>query len=619
MSGNLCAFPECGKKLVDEKGRVFGEICHIEAANPGGERYNSNSSDEYRRSFENLILMCHDHHIITDDVNDFDVQILTQFKNQHTAKYMNVGYTVTDEIANRTLEKQINVVVRNEIIQTTNLPERVVTAILDSLEDKKVEVAEWQKKALDLEEKYNEVIKNLSNSKDEQEVDVKKMIDAGEFDLASETIKNNIKSNEDKNIISYLNLSSIAELDSNIEKAIEYCITAYNIDSKNIAVNFKIGILYKQIGKYRESIFHLKNFVKETQELSGYADLLLSSYSLLSGNYSKLEDWENTNYWIDKGNVLIAENSLKDILTVAAFQNQIGIYFMESDQRHEAVGYFENVLKALTLNTPKARFEVVAVYDNLLYSWQEIDNNKSLFYGQQGISYVLNNYGENSIYLNKLYINIARTYLLKEDYPNCLYYVNKGLALTLDKYPLNANDLAGAYNVLGQMYYYQREVDKAISYFESSLKYKLIKRDPNHSAIAMIYGNLGNAYCFKNEYEKGVEYLLKALNIDKNKLGSDSISVAIDSENISMVYLDLKDFDKAIVHSNSAINIYLKDSRYNINRFRFFVRFADRLFANGYLNEAKKWALKAKQLHRNNKFPISESHEIISSILRIVK
>ena len=53
LSGNKCAYPGCHEKIVDEHGTVIGEICHIEAAEEGGERYNVNSNDEYRRSFDN--------------------------------------------------------------------------------------------------------------------------------------------------------------------------------------------------------------------------------------------------------------------------------------------------------------------------------------------------------------------------------------------------------------------------------------------------------------------------------------------------------------------------------------------------------------------------------------
>ena len=79
-SGNQCAFPECHNVLVDEKGNFVGEVCHIEAAMPGGERFNPNMTNEERRSYDNLLLMCHHHHVVTDDVKEYTVERLKKIK-----------------------------------------------------------------------------------------------------------------------------------------------------------------------------------------------------------------------------------------------------------------------------------------------------------------------------------------------------------------------------------------------------------------------------------------------------------------------------------------------------------------------------------------------------------
>src|SRR5690554_4739894 len=89
MSGNQCAFPDCTQTFFDVEGKSnVSNICHIEAAEQGGQRYNPNSDDEYRRSFENLILLCPNHHKITDDVEKFPVSVLRNMKEQHEAKFL---------------------------------------------------------------------------------------------------------------------------------------------------------------------------------------------------------------------------------------------------------------------------------------------------------------------------------------------------------------------------------------------------------------------------------------------------------------------------------------------------------------------------------------------------
>lgn len=89
MSGNHCAFPDCTQMFfnVDNKTNV-SNICHIEAAEQGGQRYNPNSDDEYRRSFDNLILLCPNHHKVTDDVQKYTVTVLKDMKKQHEAKFL---------------------------------------------------------------------------------------------------------------------------------------------------------------------------------------------------------------------------------------------------------------------------------------------------------------------------------------------------------------------------------------------------------------------------------------------------------------------------------------------------------------------------------------------------
>jgi len=75
-SGNQCAYPECCNLIVNDEGEFIGQICHIEAAEEGGPRFNSNQTNENRRTYVNLMLMCYEHHKVTDDVKKFTVSML---------------------------------------------------------------------------------------------------------------------------------------------------------------------------------------------------------------------------------------------------------------------------------------------------------------------------------------------------------------------------------------------------------------------------------------------------------------------------------------------------------------------------------------------------------------
>ena len=79
LSGNQCAFPNCNKVLVNQNNALDSNICHIEAANSDGERYNLNMSDKERADYDNLILLCREHH----DVTKYTVDVLQNMKKNH--------------------------------------------------------------------------------------------------------------------------------------------------------------------------------------------------------------------------------------------------------------------------------------------------------------------------------------------------------------------------------------------------------------------------------------------------------------------------------------------------------------------------------------------------------
>lgn len=83
LSCNRCAFKDCDMTLVNESNAANSNICHIEAAYPNGERYNSKMTDEARADYPNLILLCPSHHNVTNDVTIYTTTVLKQMKAEH--------------------------------------------------------------------------------------------------------------------------------------------------------------------------------------------------------------------------------------------------------------------------------------------------------------------------------------------------------------------------------------------------------------------------------------------------------------------------------------------------------------------------------------------------------
>lgn len=103
LSGNQCAFPSCAERLIGDNGEILGEICHIEGANPGGERYNASQTDDERAAFENLILLCQKHHTVTDDTKTYTVQALRKMKSEHESKPATKSLAISDDQANKAI------------------------------------------------------------------------------------------------------------------------------------------------------------------------------------------------------------------------------------------------------------------------------------------------------------------------------------------------------------------------------------------------------------------------------------------------------------------------------------------------------------------------------------
>jgi hypothetical protein len=92
LSGNKCAFPDCNEEIANPKNTtVVSEICHIEAAEQSGVRYNPDSDDDCRNNFENLILLCPNHHTEIDNPDNaskYTVEVLRKMKQEHEAKML---------------------------------------------------------------------------------------------------------------------------------------------------------------------------------------------------------------------------------------------------------------------------------------------------------------------------------------------------------------------------------------------------------------------------------------------------------------------------------------------------------------------------------------------------
>lgn len=127
LSGNLCAYPNCNQLMFNIEGNFVGKICHIEAAMPGGERFNPDMTNEDRRSFDNLILLCDAHHIETDKVDKYPVVRMKEIKKNHESKFLDnlVVEKMTSSLRDYTDDDSFEKVSNLEVLFDINYPNNI--------------------------------------------------------------------------------------------------------------------------------------------------------------------------------------------------------------------------------------------------------------------------------------------------------------------------------------------------------------------------------------------------------------------------------------------------------------------------------------------------------------
>jgi hypothetical protein len=89
LSGNTCAYDGCEVKLADPAWTgVNADIAHICGERPGSPRFDPTMTDDERDDFDNLILLCPNHHRLIDALEPaiYTVEMLREMKHRHESR-----------------------------------------------------------------------------------------------------------------------------------------------------------------------------------------------------------------------------------------------------------------------------------------------------------------------------------------------------------------------------------------------------------------------------------------------------------------------------------------------------------------------------------------------------
>lgn len=163
-AGFKCSFPDCNAQTTgpsyesDDSVSNVGVACHIEAAAPGGSRFNSTMTKMQRSSIENGIWLCQTHaKLIDSDRVTYSVEVLKQYKKKHEEKMKGlIGVQTTSPMPEDGLPKEEKLkkkrdefIEKNDFKNAAYLSEQIVELEKTS-ENIKLKVKAHQRAVLDL-------------------------------------------------------------------------------------------------------------------------------------------------------------------------------------------------------------------------------------------------------------------------------------------------------------------------------------------------------------------------------------------------------------------------------------------------------------------------------------
>src|SRR5262249_42653804 len=130
LSGGVCAFPGCGKRLIEpgtetEDAAILAEMAHIVGESRQGPRGDAPMSEVDRDKHTNLLLVCGDHHKLIDDrPRTYSVAVLRQMTADHEGRIQRAVSPGIEEPKPTLKQERIH----SSLLPVTHLPEVVFAA-----------------------------------------------------------------------------------------------------------------------------------------------------------------------------------------------------------------------------------------------------------------------------------------------------------------------------------------------------------------------------------------------------------------------------------------------------------------------------------------------------------
>jgi tetratricopeptide (TPR) repeat protein len=328
----------------------------------------------------------------------------------------------------------------------------------------------------------------------------------------------------------------------NQELALKDVLKAIQIDEKNPRFYFDLGLIYKNLNRYRESISSFQKVISLQPDSSG------SHYNI------GIIQHDQENY---KEAIISYQKVIELVPQFAGAYCEIGLSYKESNQYEAAIFSCQQSL-SLDPKYERAYYVLGLIhkekrnYEAAIDSYQKaISLNPKNEYAHTGLGRVykekrsyeaaIDSY-QKAISLNPKnaynYIWIGLTFYEKRDYLAAVRAYRKSISLNpKNPYP---------HNNLGLIYKDQKQWYPAIKAFKKALSLPNSLGSPA-SAHTLAYCNLGDVYKAQRCYKDAINAYEKAISIN-----SDYVSALVGR---GQLYWLTKQYEKAIQDINKAINI----------------------------------------------------------------
>lgn len=350
FSGNRCAFSDsnqfCDVNIVDTDGYIIGEICHIEAAEEGGERYNADSNDEYRKSYENLILLCSNHHKKTNNIDKYTVDVLKDMKRRHEEKYKYQPNEIDEKTIELFIEKiEININIRNCIINNIHnefeIPRGIVDRLLKNLDEKDSIIQSYENNASlreaelkNLAKKYEELL-----HKESINAEAKNLIKDGKFEKAENLLSSLVNKNE----AAAENASTLAilfELQLKYNEGLVYHQKAVELQPNNYIYWNNIGQHYYLIGNYIEAKKSFEKAIEIEEAIKGNEKKLDAElYSNLGLVWKRFGEYSKAIPLFEKAIDVTLKTPIQNKYALSTLYNNLGVIWCDLEKYQDAIEY----------------------------------------------------------------------------------------------------------------------------------------------------------------------------------------------------------------------------------------------------------------------------------------